>query len=258
MAESRFICAHCGAQLSDDAHPLAVYCGNKCYRAAQAKRRQLAQPLATCIVCFTEFRPKAADRRKCCGRECGTAFNGMQATLNKTGGRVAVSTLRKKCVRCGSRHSRRGALCSDSCKAPAYVPVVSSTCASCGKEYDRRNAGASRYLCSVECKLKAKAKAKRAGRAKRKALERGAKTADVIDPVAVFMRDGWRCQLCGKRTPQRLRGTFVHNAPELDHILPISLGGKHEWANVQCACRACNHGKGARPMGQLMLFPVAA
>ena len=78
---------------------------------------------------------------------------------------------------------------------------------------------------------------------------------ETVDPLGVFERDGWRCQLCGARTPKERRGTYHDRAPELDHILPLSKGGEHSYANTQCACRRCNHGKGAEPMGQTMFWP---
>jgi 5-methylcytosine-specific restriction endonuclease McrA len=76
-----------------------------------------------------------------------------------------------------------------------------------------------------------------------------------IKPLLVFARDGWRCQLCGCATPQSLRGSTHPHAPELDHIVPLSVRGGpgHVWTNVQCACRRCNSQKGARPLGQLRL-----
>ncbi len=77
-----------------------------------------------------------------------------------------------------------------------------------------------------------------------------------ISPAKLFDRDSWRCQICGIKTPKRLRGTLEPNAPEIDHRIPMALGGPHTWANVQCACRACNMVKGARlALGQLTLFP---
>jgi 5-methylcytosine-specific restriction endonuclease McrA len=48
---------------------------------------------------------------------------------------------------------------------------------------------------------------------------------------AVFARDGWVCQYCGKA------------AENLDHVLPRSRGGKHTWDNVVAACRRCNSKK---------------
>lgn len=40
-------------------------------------------------------------------------------------------------------------------------------------------------------------------------------------------RDGWTCHICGEEAPRELRGTMRWNAPELDHIIPLSAGGSH-------------------------------
>ncbi len=44
----------------------------------------------------------------------------------------------------------------------------------------------------------------------------------------VFLRDGGRCQYCGRR------------AESIDHVVPRSRGGQHVWENVVAACRRCN------------------
>jgi 5-methylcytosine-specific restriction endonuclease McrA len=84
---------------------------------------------------------------------------------------------------------------------------------------------------------------KKAWRLKRKAMDRGATVSDNFNPFKVFDRDGWKCQICGTKTPKSLRGTYKPNAPELDHILPIGKGGEHSYCNTQCACRRCNGAK---------------
>jgi len=71
--------------------------------------------------------------------------------------------------------------------------------------------------------------------------------------IKILERDGWRCKLCGVRTPRSKRGTYADDAPEIDHIIPIAEGGDHAEYNVQCACRRCNIEKGARALGQLGL-----
>jgi 5-methylcytosine-specific restriction endonuclease McrA len=45
---------------------------------------------------------------------------------------------------------------------------------------------------------------------------------------AVFARDGGVCQYCGA------------HADSIDHVLPRSRGGPHDWDNVVAACRPCN------------------
>jgi hypothetical protein len=91
---------------------------------------------------------------------------------------------------------------------------------------------------------------KSAYKAKRRAAEQDLQ-ADKIDPIAVFNRDKWKCHLCGVKTPRALRGSYEDTAPELDHILPLALGGSHTWGNVACSCRKCNGRKGATPLGQV-------
>lgn len=95
----------------------------------------------------------------------------------------------------------------------------------------------------------------RAEKKKYKTIRRARKAikAESIDPIKAFERDGWRCHLCGCRTPRRLRGTNEPRAPELDHIVSLADGGSHTWGNVACACRACNGAKGAESRGQLGL-----
>ena len=53
---------------------------------------------------------------------------------------------------------------------------------------------------------------------------------------AVFYRDGYTCQYCGKRTRQLT----------LDHIMPRWRKGSHSWDNVVSACAGCNHRKAGR------------
>ena len=48
---------------------------------------------------------------------------------------------------------------------------------------------------------------------------------------AVFARDGWTCQYCGRA------------AENVDHVIPKSRGGEHSWENVVAACRRCNSRK---------------
>lgn len=50
----------------------------------------------------------------------------------------------------------------------------------------------------------------------------------------IFERDGYRCKKCGSR-----------DNLEIDHIIPISKGGKSTYDNLQTLCHNCNYNKGS-------------
>ena len=52
----------------------------------------------------------------------------------------------------------------------------------------------------------------------------------------VMKRDHFRCRLCGKSAEDGVQ-------LEVDHIVPVSKGGKTEISNLQTLCMACNRGK---------------
>lgn len=52
----------------------------------------------------------------------------------------------------------------------------------------------------------------------------------------VFMRDDYTCQYCGVHIP---KGQCT-----LDHIIPVSRGGKNRWENSATSCKKCNQEKG--------------
>jgi 5-methylcytosine-specific restriction endonuclease McrA len=64
---------------------------------------------------------------------------------------------------------------------------------------------------------------------------------------AVLQRDRYTCIYCGSRPGDRRSGYAVTRKDlTIDHILPLSRGGKSTWENTACACRACNQSKGNR------------
>ena len=65
---------------------------------------------------------------------------------------------------------------------------------------------------------------------KRRALKRGA-IYEVFNPVEIFERDGWRCQLCGKKTRPDFN-QYHPLYPNLDHTISLSKGGAHTKKNT--------------------------
>lgn len=54
----------------------------------------------------------------------------------------------------------------------------------------------------------------------------------------VFVRDHFRCVYCGT--------TAVNTTLQLDHVIPVSRGGKDDLENLVTACLDCNIGKKAK------------
>lgn len=52
----------------------------------------------------------------------------------------------------------------------------------------------------------------------------------------IFLRDSHTCQYC--------RAKFSEKRLTIDHVVPLSKGGRHEWTNVVTACSSCNNKKG--------------
>lgn len=58
----------------------------------------------------------------------------------------------------------------------------------------------------------------------------------------VFKRDSFTCQYCGAKAPDVL----LH----VDHITPVSKGGKNTLMNLVTACERCNLGKSNEPLDE--------
>jgi len=52
----------------------------------------------------------------------------------------------------------------------------------------------------------------------------------------VIVRDEFKCTYCG----------IESKSLTIDHVIPVSRGGKSEFENCVAACRSCNHKKGSR------------
>lgn len=77
----------------------------------------------------------------------------------------------------------------------------------------------------------------RNSRATRRAVQAKA-FVERVDPQVVYERDRGVCGIC--------RGVVKPDSHwEIDHVIPLSKGGAHSYANVQLAHRSCNRAKGA-------------
>ena len=229
---------------------------------------------ALCSECGAAFQGPIS--RKTCSLACSLARKDKIALARRLKEsalrRTSRPSIAKVCVGCGAdfesrqpskKYCNRACLVRHKARQP-YVgpPKVAAACSRCGAAFLKKNP-AHRY-CSETCaydvlKERSRSRLRRmAKNAARRARKAGAER-ESINPMAVFRRDNWRCQICGGKTVAAHRGTNHPLAPELDHRIPLSKGGSHTWDNVQCACRKCNNAKGATvTAGQIPLFAQPA
>ncbi|HHB78528.1 MAG TPA: HNH endonuclease [Saprospiraceae bacterium] len=73
-------------------------------------------------------------------------------------------------------------------------------------------------------------------RAKRKTSRRRAPISTKLR-FEIFQRDNFTCQYCKRNKDED--GVKL----EIDHIVPVEMGGKDEISNLTTSCRECNNGK---------------
>lgn len=219
------------------------YCSRKC------SNNKPRYKVLTCIQCKGEikrFSHGSRDAGLCCSRECGFKWQAFIRSEIRALRRIAENNKPKPVVNTyvlneirAIKRIARAARVSKSCKHCGEIVYSKYLLLhpNCRKEYERtvRLAYRQKYKHTEVYKAN-----KKVWRNKRKALERGAKVAENVNPDFILERDKYRCYICGIKTPKKLRGTFEDNAPEVDHIIPLSKGGLHVESNLRCACRKCN------------------
>lgn len=76
---------------------------------------------------------------------------------------------------------------------------------------------------------------------RRRALLAGAPVIELVRSSVVAERDGWICHICGEPVPDEQFPS--PKSPSMDHVIPLSRGGEHSYANVRLAHFGCNAGK---------------
>jgi 5-methylcytosine-specific restriction endonuclease McrA len=236
-------------------------------RAAKERALKQTKPLQKCAVCGEQYKPIAADRTPTCSIQCAGVYRQTKKRSNIC--RIAfVCVDCRKWVpynHCGGKIHRRCPVCNKKYlimrnrertrilyykKMRIYHPKNKAVrCIECRKTFYVRQRNMKFKYCSKGCMKKT---TRRIIKAARKAQSK-ALPFERFDPFRVFSRDKWICQMCGIKTPKNKRGTINDDAPELDHIIPLAIGGHHTYNNTQCLCRKCNQKKGIRVIGQMSL-----
>lgn len=158
------------------------------------------------------------------------------------------------CDFCGlSTFSKRKRWCSDLCydlgsgRRALSCELDVGSCRSCGLTYARR-----RYHCSVNgmCSSRcATREYRRRNQRLRRALQRA---GDNYTLREIAERDGWRCHLCQRQVPDRPYKARPNDAT-IDHLIPVSAGGRDVRTNVALAHNKCNSERSNLGPAQLRL-----
>lgn len=258
------LCEGCGA-------PVSAY-AKRCRQCATAHRTRefesgAAKPCRQCGKLFVARNRgrKTAGSGSYCSRVCQT-----EAARTKI---PASNVYVGECALCRKSFVSRyhGTLCcSESCakrrrglKQRERNGSGLRGCRHCGAQFRPEYGNKSRF-CGEACRTEALRISRRDRRRNERARgvrfkshkQRANRLGVPYEPirsVKVFERDGWKCGLCG-RAVDRARTVPHPRAAVLDHIVPMSKGGPHVYANVQCAHFLCNSVKADKAVGEQLLL----
>lgn len=223
-----------------------------CTPPATFKRKPPGAALV-CPVCSASFVPgnslaktcgrdscKWATRKKApcssCGEDTGWAWNDQ---------RLSANPICNSCRKSQAEHGTSKMYRSFGCRCDVCRDYHNSACREYAERH-RERTGQSLYRNYRDPNLR-KIDAHR-----RRALLMDAFIEDV-DPVRVFEAENYRCYGCGKQCLKDAPNNHLLQ-PTIDHVIPLSMGGTHEYANCRTMCRQCNCTKGNRGGGEQLLL----
>lgn len=247
-------CLHCGSTFSIviARGTWRKYCNTLCSSRYHAKKAKANLPTCSVPGCSADVRSRHVGY---CERH--------YSRLRRTGTLDTVVDVSKyeKCLHCGeSTDNGYGKFCGSRCRARyGRGSSLKANCRVCGKEYISHH---KKVCCSKECRSEleriysrnhyakwiatsAQFRSKvRNAEYKRKALKQKA-FVEIVEIDVVFARDKGICWLCGKDVNPLLKWPN-HGYATLDHVMPLSKGGRHSYDNIRLAHMSCNCKKGAK------------
>lgn len=208
-----------------------------------------------CVVCGAPIEQKQFGRpRSHCSRKCREllyAAKLKQERIYKNpfvirgclacGNSFRTNTIYKKfcTVECRSDFHRRS--------GPDRSAIFFSNCPDCQCLMVLKNHGGINRKPCKDCRRRRNSLINARKNNMRKAA--GQLTVSVFDLAA---RDGSSCNICRKKINLDLPGSHKWG-PTIDHLLPVSMGGSNEPANLALAHRQCNTIRNNRGAVQLLM-----
>lgn len=202
-------------------------------------------------------------RCKKCGGMFARRFD-MWFARQKNGGSwcpVCIERTRKQKIEQGKEAKREARINAERRKMEREADLISRqtearlanhVCKNCGAIYCIGVTGYnSEQYCSEKCMKRWAMRVKNDRRLKR--IQAREHDSD-ITLEKLYARDNGLCYICGGSCDWASvdkDGNAQDEYPSIDHVVPLSKGGKHKWDNVKLAHRGCNTRKGDRdtPLG---------
>jgi hypothetical protein len=250
-------CANCGLLIPHKTarknaaarkDPSRAFCSRACATDYFPGTRRTEQ---VCVWCSSTYMQRSATQTFC-SRQCLFACNTAKRKPATEPRPMQVKT----CIVCAvsfttnQPHTLR---CAAHANKQRTIPLgpTSLRCTDCSEGFVHDIQSYIPTRCPA-CQEQAVREGKRIARDRRRAIKKAAFVENVHRKY-IYERDGWRCQLCGKRVAKDKQVPHP-KAPTIDHIVPLSWGGEHSRANTQLACFLCNSLKGDRSAGQPALI----
>lgn len=193
------------------------YCSNECFKLARGVR---IFGTAICEYCGREFQETRDRPNIYCSKKCAAFARSDMATLKRLRNEGHSQLLKMQYDQA-----------MNELKRITYHMDHDKYCEECGAFFIAKST--LQLYCSEKC-----SKRRENRRKDRRIYKNGDPDMSITLPK-LYIRDDGTCQICGRHLSFNgdPNGKYY---PSIDHIIPLSKGGKHEWINVQLACRKCN------------------
>lgn len=240
--------------------------------------------MKTCDTCGKQFHPSNTSQLRCSDSDCKRKY-WREKSWRQYRAKHEADWDPKSCAKCGvvfdpgpMRPAKIPTKC-DTCRAqPKRRDPVPQTCYTCGSSFSAT--GNYRY-CQDICALvgkKIKTRIRRQHRRqasqcpahgtpgfcnvcharefKKSAVRKRSFSGQQVTALELAERQKWKCSLCQGRLDPALPHRHML-AITIDHIVPVSLGGTDDPANLNAAHKICNIKKGNRTLGPEQLRLVS-
>ena len=215
------------------------YCSKRLKRETTEKLKvEKLNKIQKCICCGSEYKVKNAYGNYYCSKKCYILDKKIEKICSHCSKTFkTVKDSKKFCsVKCEFKYKKEK-------KKREFIPKI-LICDCCGNTFKTEYGKNNIKYCSDKCRKRI---VNRRNDKRYKILRKNGDYDKTITLEKLIKRDNNICQICGKACDindciTKENGVFVigKNYPSIDHIHPISKGGKHSWSNVQLAHLICN------------------